>query len=319
MPRPRDEPDYRLLSKVSKLYYEQRLTQQDISDLLHLSRQKVSRLLTQARDEGVVQITIRPPPGIYADLEARLEAAFGLREAVVAEVPHDAPEVVGREVGSAAAGYLQRVLDDGTRLGLSWGSTLKALVDSLTPHEHGAIHVVQLLGGVGPPESEEHAFELARRAAHLLDARLSLLPAPGLVESAAVRRALLADAYVQDVLELFTTLDVAFVGIGALETNAVLAREPSRIRPEERQELARAGAVGDIAMRFFDAAGRPVHGALDDRTIGITLDQLRRTGRVVGVAGGPQKTAAIRGALLGRLVDVLVTDRHTAEALVASG
>lgn len=317
MPRNKEEPDYRLLSKVSKLYYEHELTQQGIADTLHLSRQKVSRLLAQAREEGIVQITVLPPIGVYAEIEERIEQQFGLAEAVVVEVPSDSAEAIRREVGVAAADHLSRAVMEGDRIGVSWGTTLKAMVDSLQPIQTSNVHVVQILGGIGPPEAKEHATELSRGLAHVLGARLTVLPAPGLVDNPAVREAITSDRYVRNALELFEALDTAYLGIGALETNAALKQDGSRISQEEYDELVERGAVGDMAMRFFDADGLPIESSLNDRMIGITLEQMNRVDRVVGVAGGMRKHDVILGALRGGLVDVLITDQRTAEALVA--
>ncbi|HEY63533.1 MAG TPA: sugar-binding transcriptional regulator [Caldilineae bacterium] len=319
MPRrgQRQRRDVRLLSKVSKLYYEQFLTQQQIADKLHLSRPKVSRLLKQARDEGIVQITVRSPSGIYPDLEYQLEQKFGLREVVITETPDPtSQEITTREVGIAAAEYLQRMLRDGDVIGVTWGTTLHSMVAALQPLALRDVHVVQLLGGLGPPESEVHATELCRRLARLLGAGLTLLPAPGIVDSLQAKEAILSDSHVQRAFEMIDRVNVAFVGIGSPTPTSVVMRDGSILTQEELQELRRRGAVGDIALRFINAEGEPIRSDLDNRVIGITLDQLKRIKCVVGVAGGPEKEAVIRGALLGGYLKVLVTDHITAMRLL---
>ncbi|MCD6290667.1 MAG: sugar-binding transcriptional regulator [Anaerolineae bacterium] len=319
MPRrgQRQHRDVRLLSKVSKLYYEQFLTQQQIADRLHLSRPKVSRLLKQARDEGIVQITVRSPSGIYPDLEYQLEQRFGLQEVVITETPDPASqEITTREVGIAAAEYLQRTLRDGDAIGVTWGTTLHAMVAALHPLTLKGAHIVQLLGGLGPPESEVHATDLCRRLAHLLDATLTLLPAPGIVDSLQAKEAILSDSHIQRAFEMMDRVNVAFVGVGAPTPTSVVMRDGSILTREELDELHRRGAVGDIALRFIDAEGNPVRSDLDDRVIGITLDELKRISRVVGVTGGPEKIAVIRAALIGGYLDVLVTDHMTARRLL---
>ena len=141
------------------------------------------------------------------------------------------------------------------------------------------------------------------------------LPAPGVVGSKASRHALLDDPFVAAAMRWMEEITLAIVGIGALTPSKLLAASGNVFTEEELHELQELGAVGDICLRFFDADGVPVGSPLDDRVIGLDLEQLRKPKRAVGVAGGPRKFAAIQGALRGRFVNVLVTDRFTAERL----
>src|SRR5262245_58640732 len=125
----------RLLVKISRLYYEQDMTQGEIAKRLRLSRQKVQRLVHQAREQGVVRIGIRPIMGIFSDLEKSLEERFGLREAVVVETSaYENQTTVAREVGVGAADYLLRVVQSHDRIVLSWGGSLLGMVDTLSHH-----------------------------------------------------------------------------------------------------------------------------------------------------------------------------------------
>jgi DNA-binding transcriptional regulator LsrR (DeoR family) len=143
-----------------------------------------------------------------------------------------------------------------------------------------------------------------------------LLPAPGVAGSADARPILMEDKFVQDAFALFDCVTLALVGIGTVEPSGLLASSGNIFSPQELAMLREAGAVGDICLRFFDRHGRPVSTPLDDRVIGMTRDQLRRVKRAVALAGGKRKFAAIRAALLGGLVNVLVTDRFTAQHLI---
>lgn len=318
MPPSKQGVDLRLMSKVSSLYYLQGLKQRQIAERLHLSRPKVSRLLQEARDRGIVQISVSPPTGSFVELEGDLETRFGLEEALItaadAQAAHGNTSFLKQQIGAAAAQYLRRTTEDGDVLGITWGTTLQAMMEALQPISTQDVHVVQTLGGVGPPEAEAHAADLSRRLAQRLGGRLTALPTPGIVDSPEARKVLLDDRHAQAALDLFSEIDTAFVGIGALSTNPIFDDDASVAR-STYEDLKASQAVGDIALRFFDADGRPVHTALDDRLIGITLEQLDAVDRVVGIAGGPQKTDAILGALRGRLIDVLVTDQETAQAL----
>jgi len=309
--------DYRLLLKVSKLYYEQGLTQQEISQRLTLSRPKVSRLLKQAEDVGIVKINIIPQPGIHTDLESALEEKYALKEAVVVEVSESGSQLaVSREVGAAAADYFSRVIDDPCLIGISWGTTLQAMVDAIPQEYHRNSEFVQLIGGLGTPESEAHATYILRRVISQTGSRLSILNVPGIVDKAEVKSAVLSDSHVREVFNLFKKIDIAFVGVGVPTPESVVMRDGTILTQSEVDMLIARGAVGDICLRYFDVQGNPIHSEIDDRVIGISLDELKAIDTVVGVTGGPQKDKVIRAALLGKLINVLVTDHINAKRLV---
>jgi len=313
MPR-RRIVDYRLLLKVSKLYYEQRLTQQEISERLILSRPKVSRLLQQAEDVGVVKINIIPQPGIYTELEDALEAKYGLLEAVVVGVSEPSSQLaVSREVGAAAADYFVRSISDPSIIGISWGTTLRAMVDAMPVLDCPRSHVLQLNGGLGLPESEAHATYILRRLVSQTNSKLSILPVPGIVDNTKIKDVFISDSHVQDVFRRFKEMNVAYVGIGAPTLDAIVMKDGSIITNAELDELVRLGAVGDICLRYFDIDGKPIVSDVDERVMGISLDDLKQVERVVGVTGGPNKYRAIHAALAGKLVNVIITDHVSAQ------
>jgi DNA-binding transcriptional regulator LsrR (DeoR family) len=129
-----------------------------------------------------------------------------------------------------------------------------------------------------------------------------------------VRDVLRNDPHVQAALRYFDRLDTVYVGIGSITTNPVL-NDGHSLPAGTHASLVAAGAVGDIALRFFDAEGAPVRSSLDERILGITTEQLQKAPRVVAVAGGPEKGEAIHAALKSGIVDVLITDQQTAEEL----
>ncbi len=311
--------ELRLMTKVARLYYEQAMRQSEIAESLQLSQSTVSRLLKRAEQEQIVRVTVSVPHGVYTDLEEALGAAFGLRDAIVADcVGDDDDESITRDIGRAAAYYLETTLNQGECIGISsWSSTILAAVDVMRqiPRPIDA-RVIQILGGAGEPQAKVHAAYLASRLAELVRGKATFLPAPGLVDSAEVRQILLNDSSIREVIKLFDEITLALVGIGTVEPSPLLASSGNIFSTEELETLRENGAVGDILYRFFDAEGHLVQTPLAERVTGMDHDQLRRVKRVVGIAGGARKFAAIRGALNGKLINVLITDRFTAERLV---
>jgi len=312
--------ELRLMARVARMYYEQEMRQAEIAAQLGISQATVSRLFSRAKAEGIVRISVNVPQGVYSQLEEELIAAYSLRDAIVVDCPQEEEGVIQRQIGAAAAYYVESTIKPNEVIGLSsWSGTLLALVDAM--HAVGRKHhvqVVQILGGVGNPGAELHATRLTSRFAKLVNGTAVFLPAPGVVGSAAMLQVMLADQYVQQALRLFEQVTLALVGIGAVEPSGLLA-DSGNIFPKAELDLLRhAGAVGDILLRFFDARGEPVETALDHRVVAMTLPQLRQVDRAVGVAGGRRKREAILGALRGHLVNVLITDWFTAHWLLAA-
>lgn len=312
----RQTEDKRLLVKVATLYYQESLTQEEISKALRISRPRVSRLLRQAREQGIVQISVVGPSGIYPNLERALEQRFGLQEVVVVET-HDytEPNAVAREIGAVAAEYLHRTIQPGDIIGVSWGRTLAAMVSAVRPETKPGVTIVQITGGLGPPVSEVHSSGLATRLATALGATVHLLPAPGVVDTPEAKDALLRDSHIRRTLELAAKASMVFVGIGNPSRDSIVMQLGEIMAWEEMEKLIHQGAVGDVALHFFDIKGQPLNG-LSKRVIAVPPDQLKKVPRRVGVAGGAGKFEAILGAILGGWVNCLITDHVTAQKLL---
>src|SRR3990172_1014516 len=248
-----------LTAKVADLYYMRDMTQQEIAERLGISRPTVCRLLQRSRAEGIVRIDVIPPDGAHHQMERELEERFALREAIVVTA------ATQRALGRAAAEYLDRILKGGEKIGVSWGTTLRAVVDSLRPR---SLHptVVPPVGGVGQISPGIHANDLAHGIASALGGRVHLLHAPAIVASCAVRQALFSDAGIRLALALARQVDVALVGIGALVRSSTLVRS-GYFSAERLAALRRRGAVGDICTRAFTIDGGPVDNALERRIL----------------------------------------------------
>ncbi|HVN55983.1 MAG TPA: sugar-binding transcriptional regulator [Anaerolineaceae bacterium] len=310
--------ELRLIARVARMYYEWQMRQSEIAEQLGLSQATVSRLLSRAQNEGIIRISVNIPEGIHTTLEETLIQKFGLRDAIVVDsISYDDEKIIQKEVGSAAAYYLENVLRQNEVVGLSsWSATLIALVDAMhVVPRRSNVRVVQILGGIGTASAQVQASHLASRLANLVNGDVVFLPVPGVVGSEAALNVLLDDENVRSVFLLFPQVTTALVGIGAIEPSNLLAASGNIFTEKELAALREHGAVGDILLRFFNEQGAPMEGFLTSRVISMTLEQLRKVERAIGVAGGRRKYAAIRGALYGKLVNILITDHFTAERL----
>lgn len=302
------------------MYYEQGMTQPAIAERLHLSQSRISRWLKQAEEDGIVRTVVIPPEGVFNDIEERIAELYGMRQVIVVDTEPDEHSVMAG-VGAAAAAYLETTLENGARVGFSsWSATLLATVDAMTPLKRRRVDsIVQVMGGVGKPEVQVKATQLTYRLARLTGGAPVFLPTPGIVSSRAARDALFQDPHVQDTAREWERLTDVIVGIGSIDPSPLLRVSGNAIGDDELGMLAAHGAVGDVAMRFFDQNGAQVNTELDERVVGIDAETLGRIRRRVGIAGGIRKTEAIRAAMRGGWIDVLITDFSTAHRLAEAG
>jgi len=305
----------RLIYKISRAYYEDGLTQKQIGHRFGLSRIKISRMLQLAKDLKIVQITLSPVDTPNAELEQRLERQFGISEAIIVQVENPNKKSIAKALGMAAAECLVRSIQGNEVLAVTWGCTLLSMVEALPAENWPELRVVQSLGGLNQPDADINGSELARRMAQAFNAKPLILSSPGIVESKAIRDALLQDPQISRVLTLAGQANIALVGIGGLTQDSPVS-QMSILNKRDIKRLKYKGAVGEIGLRFFDADGIIVSDEFDDRVVGLDLREYQEMQRVIGVAGGAEKLEAIHAVLRGRLVDVMVMDEDTALKLL---
>jgi DNA-binding transcriptional regulator LsrR (DeoR family) len=313
------EDHLRLMTKVARMYYQRGLRQSQIATELHISQARSPACSSRPPSWGIVR-TIIPPPGVHTDLEEEIQGRYQLRDVIVVDADFAGDDVVPA-LGAAAAVYLETTLTGGERMGISiWSTAVLATVEAMHLRKrNGRVveEVVQLIGGVGNPAVQVRATRLTGRLAELTGARPVFMATPGLVSTAATRKALMSDVMVNEVMTGWDQLTMAVVGIGSLEDPSPLLRQSGNALTADEQERLRAlGAVGDICLRFFDERGQLVPSTVDTRVVGIAPDQLCKIDRRVGVAGGRRKFSAIRAAPRGNWVNVLITSLDVARRLV---
>lgn len=311
------QDEQRLMVKIATLYYVEGMKQSEIAQSLKLSQSFVSRILNRSVKEGVVKISVVPPANVFPELEKAIEQIYNLPQAIVVDVPDNASALqVKQAIGSAAAHYLETRLRADELIGISsWSGTIRAMVDALHPLNAPCKGVIQLLGGVGA-NGNVQATILTQNLAALLDCPAWLLPSQSIEHSVSDRQRLAANVDVAEVLRKFDEVDLAIIGIGDLEPSALLRNSGNYYDEEMLRILAERGAVGDICLHYFDDTGKPVLHTDEDPVIGMELAQVKQCPQVVALAGGTDKAQAIRGALRGGYVNVLIVDYPTARLLL---
>lgn len=304
-----DEPDRALLTDVARRYFLADESKVDIAESLGISRFKVARLLTLARDSGVVRISIAAPSAVDPALSAQLADELGLRRSVVLHTTGDQADG-RRQVAAAAAQLLPELVRSGDLLGLSWSRTVDAMVDALT--DLPRCSVVQLAGSIS--STGGGASDLVFRAARLAGGVPHAVHAPLVVDDPGVAAALRRQAGIDDTLQIADGLDVSVVAVGAWKAGCSTVWDA--VSKDVRDAALVSGAVGEVTGRLIDAEGSAVVTPLDDLVVGASLDQLRRPQEKVALISGPHRAGSTVAAVRADLVTTLVTTTDVARAVL---
>ncbi len=316
MPRPKIS--YDLMANVARMYYLEKLTQDQIAEIAGLSRSQVSRILKRAWDCGIIQVRIvRPPEQRLDDIAHKLCTVLGLKKAVVVS-SDGTPDYIIRAIVAGACTLLEEILRDahGSRrtIGVSWGSTLAKFADLIQPMErYPDVLVVPLVGAIGQVSPELQVNHISQKISEKLGGRCLQLYVPSLVDSPETARRLMEDKSVVEVTQHWDSLTCAIVGVGTPES----VRRGGFFNDKEFYECVVREACGDVCVNFFDKEGNSVLPQYCGRKLSCSPEQLRRVPFSIGLAFGLQKAQAIWAAIKSGMINSLVTDLSTAEYILA--
>jgi deoxyribonucleoside regulator len=300
--------------KICYLYYQEEKTQEEISELFGVSRFKISRTLKEAKRKGYVTITINDPRDDLTEIEIKLANKFDIEQAIVVKINEFSEKTALDQVAEAAARYLGKIVGNYHIMGVTWGHTVYHVVNKLIPIKVNHLTLVQIGGGLGTIEGTDNNM-LTMMLGQKLGAKAQVIPAPIIVRNRSLRDTLFKEKKIQQTLEIAKKADLVLFGVGLIGREGLLWQS-GFLKDTDTVKLKKAGAVGAICGRFFDAGGQKCWGELDDRTIGLNLAELRNIRHKICVATGKEKIDAILGALRGKLLNVLVTDERTAVSLL---
>jgi len=307
--------DVRLMIKVCDLYYNQNVSQLKIAAMLELSRPTVSRLLSSAREQGVVKITISDLDEIkYWELERRLEERYQLREVLITDSSPDTDEI-NDHIGRMAGRYIEKKIRSGSIVGVSMGRTLHRMTTHVTHPDASDVTFVPLVGGMGQLQTQLHANSIAEALSETYNGTFIPFHAPARVSTRKMRDELMKEESLARAVDLMKHMDIALVGIGyPNEYSSITAT--GYYDEQSIAELKERKVAGDICMQFFDENGDTSLYSADNNVIGIDIAFLHKVPCCVGIAGGMDKLQAIRGAIRGNYINHLITDIDCAYALL---
>lgn len=306
----------KLLRDVADLYYNQDLKQADIGKRYGISRAKISRMLAEARDTGIVKIFIQEAKDDMVAVENRLANLFELQGVKVVSVPSGERMLALQSASQEAAKYIANYIQDGDKVGVSWGVTLHEISKNLPLLNLSNTKIVQLSGNLDNADSSNYATQIAYNfATRLSSESVSTLPCPVILDNPLILDILLHDENISKIIKLGKECNKMVVNIGLpVENNCLISS--GYVKPEILENLQEHGVVGSITSHFYNQEGQLVDLELDKRTVGVGLETIRNCECVISCVIGGGKETALYAALKAGLLDILVVDYDTANELV---
>jgi DNA-binding transcriptional regulator LsrR (DeoR family) len=301
-----------MLVAVSHLYYMEGLKQEDVAFRMNISRLAVTRMLKKARDQGIVQISVKRPLPELVGLALQLEKRYGLKAVRVVQTGATFDDTTAA-MGRAGAELLSNLIRPGCRIGVAWSRTVSAIVPYVRRTGKSGVCINELAGTYLAPDIP---YGVSWVLAEKLHVPLESIPMPVLVKSEHAREVMLKELMIRKAMANATKVDIAFVGLGDVSAGSSLV-DSGYITGPYLKEFKAKGAAGELLLRCYDAHGQYIRMSFEKRTISIDWDQIRKLPFIVAMAFGSSKVKAILGALAGGIIHGLVTDRSTATALLS--
>lgn len=300
--------------EVSKMYYEKNYSQKEISKILDISRATVSRLLDDAITNNIVTIKVNDYSSEQEEIEDKLKDKYQLKAVKVANIVDESYDAILKTLGKKAASHLGETIVDNDIIGISWGTTMYHVANNLTRDEFKNVRVVQLKGGISQSLRKTYSFETVLGFSKAFQTEPILLNLPVIFENQQVLDLVTQESQTKEVIELGKKANVGIYTVGTVRDEALLF-QLNYLTPKEIDYL-KEYAVGDICSRFFNEKGDVASDEINNRTIGIQLDELKQKERSIMVAGGAHKFEAIYAAINAKLCNEIVVDIVTAKALL---
>jgi len=308
-----------LLADVATLYYKEKNTQQEIARKIGYSRSAISRLLSEAEEEGIIEVIINYPLLRDAKLERRLREKYHLEAAYVVNAGNSSDEHLLHLLGRMGALYLERQLRDNMIIGIGWGTSLYEVVNALPFLPLSNVSVVQIIGASGSKsDARIDGPELAASLASKLNASHQFLHSPLLLDSVSAKNSLWAQKQIQDTLKFAHQADIALLGIGTIEIDPRFSSiyRSGFVDDKDVREIKSEGGIANFCGLIIDEMGNVLDIDINHRVMGVDLETLKSNERrIIGIAGGARKSQAIKAVLNGGWLNTLITDKSAVNFL----
>lgn len=317
MDKPIVSQEYELLTEIAVAYYCDEITQEEIANKFGLSRIKVGRLLKRAKEEGIVEINVRYHPVFSTQLEKQLKERFPVSRALIALDHHDEEEQ-RRQVASLVSAYLNNILKDNVVVAVGQGRNVASVAESSGVIQGRDCRFICGIGGTHRPGDVINADHISRLLAKKFGGSSESLYAPAYVENIQLKELLLQNGTIKETLDRARKSDIALVGIGDMNEESYMVKLGWFTPHEINDASLNQGVIGDIAgYDFFNARGEHVNTVMDNRVIGLSVEELRQIPCVIAIASENTKAMAIMGALRTGAIDIIATSARNIRTILS--
>lgn len=309
-----DTKDRDLLVEIAVMYYLEGKTQTEISQELFMSRPKVSRLLQKARDLNIVDIKINYESDDINRIAKQIQHRFGVENVVIVKTLSTEEETI-KEIGKAAANELKYHIKDGVKIGMSWGRTVKAMVDSFKPKNLKDIKIIELFGAVEYGDDSQEFLSIGYEFSQKVNGTFYSLPSPLYINDTKTRNILLDNPIIRNTVNMIDACDFIVTSIGVVNTTLPQRIWDAHVDPKSRKELLAKGAEGYLCAHFFNQDGQFIKHPINDNIIGIKTESIRKN-KIILIAGGMVKCQAIYSILKGGYINTIVSDDKTLKKIL---
>lgn len=303
------------LLEILNSYYELGMTLEEISKVYNVSKPTLSRIIANAKDQGLVKVYLNLPTWFNVDVQNKLASLYPETNVIVTDNNiNQNDRQYSYLINVFSTMLLDYYVNDGMTICVTGSRTLKKVIEAILPEIKQDLKWIPMLGGLNAICSDSSANDICREFARVCGGTPYFMNAPAIVDNIAVGEYLLDYSIVWDVINLAKKSDLTLVGIGGVDEDSLFSSE-GMISQRENQELIDRGAVGNISGRFFTIDGQPVNGITGKKMIGVSFDDIANMKHVIAIASGSRKVEAVRGALNGGLIKTLFTDVKTAKLI----
>ena len=302
-----------LLVQIADLYYLQNMSQMEIAKTFNISRPTVSRMLAEAKREGIVDIRIHNPVSVNSDMSRRLRETTRLKNAIVISGKYGYKDAL-KLSAEAAAKFLFSVLEDGDTLSIAWGDAINMFCDSMECKKYSSVTVAQMAGSLGSGNPHEDVMELALRISEKLGCRYSNVNSPLFIDNDLVYEHMIAEPTISSAITRASRADIAITGIGTVSARSLLV-ETGYVDECDMTYVRSQGAVAQLLAQPFDKHGSPVPWT-NKHVVAAPLSTLRNARWSIGICAGAYKSEAALACINAGYINVLITDETLALSII---
>jgi len=310
--------DERIIARVAELFYVHDISQYDIAEKFNFSKAKVCRIIKEAKKRDIIEFSIKRVNKRSLELEQKVEKTYNLREVIIyynSDLNNCEQEILFQEIGKLGVDYIKRIIEDNLNFALTWGKTLRYLIKNIRFEKKFNLNVFSTIGSVSLTDTENQAANITQMFCEKTGGKCYPVYLPLFVKTPELKATLMQSNDISKIIGDSSNIDYYFTSLGAISKDSRMYTLGG-FDLNFFNTLTEKKIIGEIGLNFYDINGNFINAGMEDRTIKLSVDEIRKSKNKVVIAFGQEKVDAIKGFLKTGIADVLITDSKTAESIL---